>query len=98
MDTNSNLSQRLILALTSDAGDLDSASAEWACRARTLKPHPSLCSQTSVITLLAQKPSILGILVPQHSTLPAHQKKIVAQWGCPETPNEDQTARPLNAP
>ena len=35
MDTNSNLSQHLILALTSDAGDLDSASAEWVCRALT---------------------------------------------------------------
>lgn len=30
MDTNSSLRQHLILALTSDAGDLHSASAQWA--------------------------------------------------------------------
>ena len=64
MDTYSSLSQRLILSLTSDAGDFDSASAEWACSALGSNPHTSLCFQTSVLTLLAHKPSLLGILGP----------------------------------
>ena len=98
MDTNSNLSQCRILALTCHAGDLDSASAEWACRALTPRHNASLCSQTSVLTLLAPKHSRLGILEPQRSALPAHQKKNVALWGCPETPNEGQPARHLTAP
>ena len=98
MDTNSNLSQSRILALTSDAGHLDSASAEWACRALTPTHNPSLCSHTSVLTLLAPKPSRWGILEPQRSTLPAHQKKNVALWGCPESPNEGPPARHVTAP
>lgn len=48
MDTNSSLSQRLLLSLSSDAGDLHSPSAEWACRGLCTKPNPSLCFQTSV--------------------------------------------------
>ena len=93
MDTNSSLRQRLILALTSVAGDLVSASAEWACCAFCPKPNPSLCFQTSVLTLLAHKPSRLGIPEPQRSTLPAHQKKNFALCGCPETQNEYRPAR-----
>ena len=98
MDTNSNLRQRLILALTSDAGDLDSVSAEWACHALGPKPNASLCFQTSLFTLLANKPSRLGIPEPQHSFLPAHQKKNVALWGSPETTNENQPALASTAP
>ena len=49
----SNLSVRLILALTSDARDLDSG--------LTQKTRPSLGSQTSVLRLLAYKPSSLAI-------------------------------------
>ena len=75
--TNSSLSKRLTLALTSDAGDLDSASEECAFRALSQKPNPSLCFQTSVLTLLAHNPSRLAILEPQRSTLPVHQKKKV---------------------
>ena len=65
MAKNSSLSQRLILSLTSDAGDFDSASAEWACSALGSNPHTSWCFQTSVLTLLAYTPSLLGILGPQ---------------------------------
>ena len=56
MNTISNQSQCLILALTSDAGDLDVESAEWACHALAWKPNPSLCSPTSVLTLLPPSP------------------------------------------
>ena len=59
MDTNSNLSPRLILALTLDAREIDYASAEWACIARALKPNPSLCFKISILTHLALKPSRL---------------------------------------
>ena len=75
MDTNSSLSQRLILALTSDAGNLDSATQEWTHHALSPKQNISLCFQTSVLTLLAHKPSRLGILEPPRSTMPAHQKE-----------------------
>ena len=74
MDTKTSLSERLTLALTSGAGDLDSTSADWACLALGPKPNQSLCFQTSILTLLAHKPSRLGILEPTRSTLPAHQK------------------------
>ena len=92
MDTTSSLSRRLILSLTSDAEDLNSVSATWACQALGLKPNPSVTFQTSILTLLTHKPSRLGIREPQRSTLPAHQKKKVTLLGCPETPNEDQPA------
>ena len=49
----SNLSDRLILALTSDARDLDTG--------LTQKRRPSLGSQTSVLRLLAHKPYSLAI-------------------------------------
>ena len=52
-DRMSNLSNPLILALTSDARDLESG--------LTQKSWPSLGSQTSVLRLLAHKPSILAI-------------------------------------
>lgn len=98
MGTNSSLRQRLILALTTDAVELDSASAEWACRARGPKPNPRLSFQTSFLTFLAKQPSRLRIPEPQRCPLPAHQKKNVALWVCPETPSEDQPARPSTAP
>ena len=74
MDTTSSQSERLTLALTSGAGDLDSTSADWAYLALGPKPNQSLCFQTSVLTLLAHKPSGLGILELQSRTLPPHQK------------------------
>ena len=83
MDTNNRLIQHLILTLTSDAGDLDSASPEWARRAHGPKPKRSLCLQTAFLTLLANKTSRLGILEPQCSPLPAHQTKNVALRGYP---------------
>ena len=49
----SNLSDRLIVALPSDARDLDSG--------HTQKHRPSLGSPTSVLRLLAHKPSSLAI-------------------------------------
>ena len=89
MDTVSNLSQCRILALSPDAGDLISASAECP----RPKSHPSLCSQTSALTFLAPKPSRLATLEPQCSSLPSHQKKNVALGSYPERPDEDPPAR-----
>ena len=40
------------------------------CRALGLKSKSSLCSQTSVLTCLAQKPSRWQFRIPQCSTLP----------------------------
>ena len=85
MNTNSSLRHCLILALNSDAGDLDSASAGWACRALGPKPNPSLCFQNSVLTLLDHRPSCLGIQGPQRSTLHAHHKKIIP-YGVAQNP------------
>lgn len=57
MDISSSLNPLLILTLISDAGDLHSASAEWACCALGPKPHTILCFQISVLTLPSHKPS-----------------------------------------
>lgn len=62
------------------------------------KPNPSSCFQTSFLTLLANKPSTLRILQPQRSPLPRPQEKHLVLRGCPETPKEDQPARPSTAP
>ena len=59
MDTNHSLSQRLTLTLNSDARDLDLPSAEWACHALGPKPNPTLSFLTSVLLILAHKPSQL---------------------------------------
>ena len=75
MDTNGSLSQGLIVILISEEGNLDSSTAEWACCALGPKLTPSLCSQTSVLTVLAHKPSSLGIREPQCTTLTVQQRK-----------------------
>lgn len=67
VDTNSSLSHRLTPALTSDPGELASASAYQACIALGPIPKPSLGFQTSVPRYLAHKPSRLGIQKPHHS-------------------------------
>ena len=69
MDTNCSLRQRLILALTTDTVELDSASAEWAYCALVPNPNPSLGFQNSFLTFLADKPSRLRI--PGTKTLPS---------------------------
>ena len=84
MDTKSSQSERLTLALTSGAGDLDSTSVDWACLALGPIPNQSLCFQTSVLTLLAHKPSGLGILELQSRTLPPHQKENMLYGAAPK--------------
>ena len=92
MDRNSNLSQSLILTPDFISTRSRFSSAECACHALARKPTPSLCSQTTFVTLLGHMPSISGILEPQCSTLTVLQTNNVALWGYPETPNEDQPA------
>lgn len=94
MNTDCNLSQRLILALIADAVDLDSPSEGWACHVLAPDATTSLRSHTSFLTLLAHKPSRLGIPEPQRSTLPTHQKKNVAVRARPEIPGKVQPADP----
>ena len=96
MDTNPSLSRRLTLALISDASDLTSASADRACGALGPNPNPSLCFQSSVPIVLVHKHSTLGILEPQHSTLPALRGQ-KCLWDCTKAPNEDQLAGPSTA-
>ena len=48
------------------------------CPTQGLKPKSSLCSETSVLTLLAQKPSSLAIPDPQCSNMPALWEKYIA--------------------
>ena len=70
----------------SGAGDLETASSHWNYCVLGTELYRSLCFQTSVLTLLAYKPSILGILEPQRSLLPAHQKKKSALGGLRRNP------------
>ena len=87
-----NLSDRLNLALTSDARDLDSG----------LEIVPAISSprilglawflRLSSSNYWPKSPPVWQSRL-QCSTLPALQKKNIAIWGYPETPNEDQPAR-----
>ena len=73
-------------------------SAEGACRALVTKPTPNLCSYSSVLTLLAQRASSLGIPEPQSSSLACPPEERRCPWGNPETLNEDQAARHSTLP
>ena len=68
------------------AGDLESAAAHWNCHALGPEPNPTLCFQTSILTLLAQKTSRLGILEPQDRIPRAHQKEEVP-YGAAQIPH-----------
>ena len=60
----------------SGAGNLETTTAQWNGPVVGTELIRGLCIQTSVFTLLAYKPFILGILKPQCSFLPAHQKEV----------------------
>ena len=98
MGTNSSLSQRRTLSLTSLAGDLDSDSADLACHVLGPEAHPSLCFQNSNLTLLAHKPSRPGILEPHLSTLPAQHKEEMPYGVAQEPQMRIIPARSLVAP
>ena len=98
MDMNSSLNQLLILAQTSDAGDLHTASARWACCALGPQPHTILCFQTPVLTPPVPQALLIGNSGPKtkQSACPPEEKHSL--WGCSKATNEDQPARPLAIP
>ena len=77
MFINSSLSEILTLVVTSDTGEVDSASADRTCHALGLSPNPNLDFQMSFPRVLAHKPPRLGTQDSHHRPLPALQKETV---------------------
>ena len=67
-------------------------SVDCACHIPTQNPRPSMRSQIPSSDFWPTSPPVWQSRL-QCSTLPALQKKNIALWGYPETPNEDQPAR-----
>ena len=74
MDTNSSVSRLLTLALP-QVLEISKQLCNWNSHARDTQHNHSFRFQTSSLTHLASRPSILGLLESPSCPLPAHQKE-----------------------